>query len=230
MGRIRCLVVLAGIVVCFTSNAFAQINTGWIDGKKRQKRTVDNDSKPLQLALDISVGTSTIKWNSTLPDTSQYWWGHDWEEEDILYDVAVGFNYRLLRNGEKGSTQVEISIFGSAGIYLSEFDGDDIRILVTAGPELGIRLPASESFIVRPFLSIGPGLSILNQWWSDENVNLVWVPRGGVELQFGNNPFSLVIGGKMILHGTTTEDAFSARGYEISEDALLGTLGFRIKI
>jgi len=234
-------VVFLAIVLWLAPSVQAQIgNLDWASGEKavKQKKQVDYEEVKFQFFMEPGVGKAKFKY----PEGS---------ESALMLDMGVGGVYQVFRSPGEG-VQFDAGLCFSIGSNLPDFDFDGFRLLGVAAPEIGAKLPTSNSLLLRPFLSFGPGLSVLNNGftYSDEFggmdifdfadgddekfAKLVWVLRAGIEIGSKTGPMSGVIGVKRIGRGDTEFQTYSYsdgtyRKYKYSETDLLLLLGIRFK-
>jgi hypothetical protein len=234
--RLFSAVVLVVLIVTFAvSNGLCQIgNLDWYDGREMDKEE-DYEAKRLQFTIEIGGGVAQTK---VAGDSIQDYWG-DFDESDFMPDLALGMAYRIFRSSSDASPAVDILICGSAGVNMvyagHDFDADDLgdnfRVLLTAAPEVGVRFPVGSSKCLRPFGSFGPGLSILNPDWFEDDLMLVWILRFGLEIQT-KGPLSYLIGAKLIFRGDhpSNYDWMYDDAIDYNEKDYLGFFGLRVKI
>ncbi len=150
-----------------------------------------------------------------------------------MYDISFAGTYRIIRGNSMTANQYELSFYASVGASMVSsnhefFDWDSIRLLGLIAPEFGYRFPLGEQMMIRPFFSFGPGLSVIDNYLSDDHLNLVWVPRMGVEIQRKPNAVSLIIGLKKIIRSIDNDYFYGSAS--MSEDNDLWFIGLRFKI
>lgn len=233
-------VVILLVLFWLAPSVQAQIgNLDWASGEKavKQKKLVKYEDVKFQFFMEPGVGKAKFK-HSTGPESA------------LMLDMGVGGIYQVFRSPGEG-VQFDAGLYFSIGSNLPDFDFDGLRLLGVAAPEIGIKLPTSNSLLLRPFLSFGPGLSVLNNGYvyadeiggmdifdfadGDEKfAKLVWVLRAGIEIGSKTGPMSGVIGVKRIGRGDTEYQTYSYsdgtyRKAEYSETDLLLLLGIRFK-
>lgn len=215
MKRLIWVLFVALLVSAASVPTYAQIgNLGWAqpDTSALSRKQVTYGSTRFVLFLEPSFG-----WSKTSCENRGRWGDttHVYKHSDTesILDIAIGVGYTAFVS--QNHFQWDVSVYAGVGANLADFDFDNFRLLGTAVPEFGLTLPNPARIRIRPFLSFGPGLSVLNTY-EDSDFNLVWVLRLGVEIASPGAPISGVVGLKRIERGAHSRSDYY--GYSSKAD------------
>lgn len=185
-------IVVAVSYLLVSQSATAQI--GNLDWAKQKKGSAAHETDKLQFQFEPMVGA--IKYESSAS-------GHDYgvyyrssTDKELLAGLSLGCVYALYRD------QVRQSGFDAclaANVEASDvrFEFEELRLLASIGPEIGIRFRTGKATVVRPFASFCPGVSkiLARYYWGNlRDFKFIWAFRMGCEVGSISGPISGIIG------------------------------------
>jgi len=229
LKKILWLLFAAIFVLSIVTTAYGQIgNLDWADGAKKGKTHQKKDYSKARFQLFIESGFGKMGLDEPdIPDSLKYYYYNYFEGNEKFVDISIGGKFMVFSSPGEG-VKVDVSILAGVGANIVELSFDNFRLLGHIGPEIGVTLPTKSNMRIRPFFSLGPGLSVLDVVYDENTFNQVWVFRLGVELGAKNGRLSFALGGKMIKR-SASEDYYGG-GKGPKETDTLGFLALRFKM
>lgn len=235
MGYPLWTIVVAVSCLLVSQSATAQIgNLDWAKQKKGgAAHETDYSSSKLQFQFEPMVGAIKYKSSASSYEYGEYYYRSS--DKELLAGLSMGCVYALYRDQVR---QPWFDACLAANVEVSDvkFEFDELRLLASIGPEVGIRLRTGEAIVVRPFASFCPGVSKIltgGDWGNREDIKFIWAMRIGCEVGTISGPISGIIGLRLTdLNSASDSYHLLGGGYTQKVDMSSTTLliGVRIKM